>query len=83
MARSMGNKEQLNSDRTCVLVVERFKAALLDIRETRVQVPAEAIFFLFQHFEFKNNILFFKKFIRDLYVHTKRIQGKWIRTHEF
>ena len=79
----MRNKLQLNSARTCVSVVERFKAPLLDIRETRVHVPAEAIFVSFEHFEFKNNLLFLKKFILDLYVHTKRIQGKRIRTHEF
>ena len=29
------------------------------------------------------NELIILKFILDLYVHTKRIQGKRIRTHEF
>ena len=58
------------------------KAPLLDIRETRVHVPAEAIFFVIEHFKLKNNLLFLK-FILDVYVHTKRIQEKTIRTHEF
>ena len=83
MARSMRNKLQLISARTCVSVVERLKGALLDIRETRVRVPAEAIFFSFEHFEFKNDKLFSKKLIHDLYMHSKLTQGKRIRTHEF
>ena len=83
MARSLRNDVQLNSARTCVSVVERFKAAFLDIMETQAQVPAEAIFFSCEHFQFENNLLFLKKCILDLYVHTKLIQGKRIRTHEF